>query len=98
MEISPYFQQVSINDQWAIPSNHPFLDGVFPYKPAIFGYPNDYQNFGFRHLATLNYRGACALQPRLGARDLGEESAQELVLGPAVAGIFFRDPATRSTG
>ena len=22
------------------PSHHPFLDGVFPYKPTIFGYPH----------------------------------------------------------
>ena len=27
-----------------LPPNHPFLDGIFPYKPSIFGYPHDYGN------------------------------------------------------
>ena len=24
-----------------VPPNHPFLDGIFPYKPSIWGYPHD---------------------------------------------------------
>ena len=23
-----------------VPPNHPFLDGIFPYKPTILGYPH----------------------------------------------------------
>ena len=46
----------------ATPSHHPFIDGIFPYKPSIWGYP---------HL----WKAPCAnlwIDPR---QDVGHESA-----------------------
>ena len=30
---------VEVSWNRATPSHHPFLDGIFPYKPSILGYP-----------------------------------------------------------
>ena len=31
--------------KWGVPPNHPFLDGIFPYKPSFLGYPHGNPHF-----------------------------------------------------
>ena len=52
--------QMEISRNKATPSSHPFLDGIFHYKPSIWGYPHlqkppnmpeNFESFGFRQHA-----------------------------------------------
>ena len=52
--------QMEISRNQATPSSHPFLDGIFHYKPSIWGYPHlqkppnmpkNFESFGFRQHA-----------------------------------------------
>ena len=55
------------------PSHHPFLDGIFPSKPSIFGYPHGYGNPLVEDPKNLHFPGEiawfCCRRPcRAGAR------------------------------
>ena len=60
-----------------VPLDHPFLDGIFPYKPSSYGYPHDYGNSHiiisyyihvFENLAAISFHPtiAVSMQPGLG--------------------------------
>ena len=42
--LPPCESHMGVSQNRATPSYHTFIDGIFPYKPNILGYPQDYGN------------------------------------------------------